>query len=227
VSKAIDDLRQNGHNLQSTYVLRINGLFSQHTRSGNTNALYTNGLHSQLEFDLGNDDIEGDVEIATDLDKIPNHELRANSLHVQQRFRLYQVLVKTGPEVKRAVNQYLRNPTNELRTLTVREMARIQSFPDAFEFRSKVTTGGKMRRFEVPQYTQVGNAVPPLLGRALASVIHDILALTQDAPLPRPDHSVGDRDCAGWWHDGDARHALGVCGVGGCGFCAALCHAAL
>ena len=54
-----------------------------------------------------------------------------------------------------------------LRTMTVREMARFQSFPDWFEFKSKVTTGGKMRRFEVPQYTQVGNAVPPLLAKAL------------------------------------------------------------
>lgn len=50
------------------------------------------------------------------------------------------------------------------RVLTVREMARIQSFPDWFEFKSKETTGGKNRRYEVPQYTQVGNAVPPKLG---------------------------------------------------------------
>ncbi|PAY00754.1 DNA (cytosine-5-)-methyltransferase [Pseudoalteromonas sp. HM-SA03] len=63
---------------------------------------------------------------------------------------------------------------NELRTLTVREMARIQSFPDAFTFRSKVTTGGKMRRFEVPQYTQVGNAVPPLLAKKLGIVIKQL-----------------------------------------------------
>lgn len=60
---------------------------------------------------------------------------------------------------------------HELRVLTVREMARIQSFPDSFEFRSKVTTGGQMRKFEVPQYTQVGNAVPPLLGKALGETI--------------------------------------------------------
>ena len=63
------------------------------------------------------------------------------------------------------------------RTLTVREMARFQSFPDEFEFRSKVTTGGKMRRFEVPQYTQVGNAVPPLLGKALGQVVINLLRL--------------------------------------------------
>lgn len=65
----------------------------------------------------------------------------------------------------------------QLRTLTVREMARFQSFPDKFEFRSKVTTGGKMRQFEVPQYTQVGNAVPPLLGKALGKVCKAFLDL--------------------------------------------------
>lgn len=64
---------------------------------------------------------------------------------------------------------------HELRVLTVREMARIQSFPDDFVFRSKVTTGGQMRKFEVPQYTQVGNAVPPLLGIQLGLCISEIL----------------------------------------------------
>jgi DNA (cytosine-5)-methyltransferase 1 len=64
---------------------------------------------------------------------------------------------------------------SDLRTLTVREMARFQSFPDWFEFRSKVTTGGSMRKFEVPQYTQVGNAVPPLLARSIGLAIKSIL----------------------------------------------------
>lgn len=61
------------------------------------------------------------------------------------------------------------------RTLTVRELARIQSFPDWFEFKSKVTTGGQCRKHEVPQYTQVGNAVPPLLGEALGKVCKTII----------------------------------------------------
>ena len=61
------------------------------------------------------------------------------------------------------------------RTLTVREMARLQSFPDAFEFRAKETTGSKRRRVEVPQYTQVGNAVPPLLAYSIGKNFHDIL----------------------------------------------------
>ncbi len=61
------------------------------------------------------------------------------------------------------------------RVLTIREMARIQSFPDWFEFRSKETTGGSARAYEVPQYTQVGNAVPPLLALTFGKSILSIL----------------------------------------------------
>ncbi|GHU13147.1 cytosine-specific methyltransferase [Betaproteobacteria bacterium] len=52
----------------------------------------------------------------------------------------------------------------EPRILTVRECARLQAFPDYFEFKEKYTTGGKLRKLEVPRYTQVGNAIPPLFG---------------------------------------------------------------
>jgi len=54
------------------------------------------------------------------------------------------------------------------RALTVREMARLQSFDDSFVFQGKRSTGGNKRKFEVPQYTLVGNAVPPLMARAVA-----------------------------------------------------------
>ncbi|ELB2198916.1 TPA: DNA cytosine methyltransferase [Vibrio parahaemolyticus] len=56
---------------------------------------------------------------------------------------------------------------SEPRILTVREMARIQSFPDSFDILGKYTTGGERRTQECPRYTQIGNAVPPLLGEAL------------------------------------------------------------
>ena len=62
------------------------------------------------------------------------------------------------------------------RTLTVREMARLQSFPDSFIFRGKETTGGTKRRVEVPQYSQVGNAVPPLLAEAIGYQLRRLLA---------------------------------------------------
>lgn len=63
----------------------------------------------------------------------------------------------------------------EPRTFSVREMARCQSFDDSFEFLGKRTTGGLKRRTEVPQFTQVGNAVPPLLAKAVALEILKVL----------------------------------------------------
>ena len=51
----------------------------------------------------------------------------------------------------------------EPRILTVREIARLQSFPDHFEFKGQYTTGGENRSKECPRYTQVANAVPPIL----------------------------------------------------------------
>ena len=57
------------------------------------------------------------------------------------------------------------------RALTVREMARLQSFDDNFVFQGKRTTGGDRRKEEIPQYTLVGNAVPPLMAKAIANEI--------------------------------------------------------
>lgn len=57
------------------------------------------------------------------------------------------------------------------RAMTVREMARLQSFDDSFVFQGKRQTGGIKRKSEIPQYTLVGNAVPPLMARAIANTI--------------------------------------------------------
>ena len=59
----------------------------------------------------------------------------------------------------------------EPRILTVRENARLQSFPDWFDFQGKYTTGGQRRKHECPRYTQVGNAVPPLMAEAIGEVL--------------------------------------------------------
>ena len=57
------------------------------------------------------------------------------------------------------------------RAMTVREMARLQSFDDNFVFQGKRQTGGDKRKYEIPQYTLVGNAVPPLMSRAIGNEI--------------------------------------------------------
>lgn len=64
---------------------------------------------------------------------------------------------------------------SEPRILTVRETARLQSFPDWFHFKGKYTTGGHRRRKECPRYTQVGNAVPPLLARAIGLAVGKLI----------------------------------------------------
>lgn len=64
----------------------------------------------------------------------------------------------------------------EPRILTVREHARIQSFPDWYEFKGKYTSGGKRRKQEVPRYTQVGNAVPPLFAEQIGKALLEVLS---------------------------------------------------
>jgi DNA (cytosine-5)-methyltransferase 1 len=75
---------------------------------------------------------------------------------------------------------------SEPRTLTVRENARLQSFPDWYSFQGKYTTGGHLRKKEVPRFTQVANAVPPLVARAIGEML---VALMADATRARPDRS--------------------------------------
>lgn len=62
------------------------------------------------------------------------------------------------------------------RIFTVRELARFQGFPDTFEFLGKETTGAQRRRVEVPQYSQVGNAVSPWLSNAVGRKIAEVIA---------------------------------------------------
>lgn len=93
-------------------------------------------------------------------------ELQKASLNSDKRN--YNVLKAEGqsPTVMTIPDDYVH--FNSPRSLTVREMARLQSFDDSFVFQGKRSTGGNKRKFEVPQYTLVGNAVPPLMARAVA-----------------------------------------------------------
>lgn len=65
---------------------------------------------------------------------------------------------------------------SEPRVMTVRECARLQTFPDWFEFKGPYTTGNKERVRQVPRYTQVGNAVPPLFAEQLGIAIKQVLS---------------------------------------------------
>jgi DNA (cytosine-5)-methyltransferase 1 len=62
----------------------------------------------------------------------------------------------------------------EPRILTVREYARIQSFPDWYSFQGVYTTGGNRRRTTCPRYSQIGNAVPPRMATFLGKLLHEV-----------------------------------------------------
>jgi DNA (cytosine-5)-methyltransferase 1 len=63
----------------------------------------------------------------------------------------------------------------EPRILTVREYARIQSFPDDYYFKGMYTTGGERRKIDVPRYTQIGNAIPPLFSEQAGLVLKEMV----------------------------------------------------
>lgn len=107
------------------------------------------------------------------------------------------------------------------RILTVREMARLQSFDDDYVFLGKRTTSDLSRRHDVPQYTQVGNAVPPLLARAIGRSLLKALGAPssdlRDLARRRNRHQLvlGTSGYEGYSLLGDARDEVVIYGAKG------------
>lgn len=62
-------------------------------------------------------------------------------------------------------NRFIHYDPEQQRTITVREAARLQSFPDDFEFKGSRGSA----------YQMIGNAVPPVLANAIAKAVYDLL----------------------------------------------------
>jgi DNA (cytosine-5)-methyltransferase 1 len=119
-----------------------------------------------------NDDVKTRLEIIVrhgEYNDACKDELRERK--VMSNKRNYTVLNPKGqsPTVVTMPDDFIHY--SACRAMTVREMARLQSFDDSFVFQGKRTTGGEMRKKDIPQYTLVGNAVPPLMAKAIGDVI--------------------------------------------------------
>jgi DNA (cytosine-5)-methyltransferase 1 len=139
-------------------------------------------------------------------DALTEQEYSAHSPRIQEKFRLMQANGGEIPEhlrTKKFAQKLL--PTkwgrtgpsitatsmpddyvhfSQPRVLTVREWARLQMFPDWYEFSGKRTTGGLRRagnpregnfERELPKYTQIGNAVPVNLAEAVGKHLLGVL----------------------------------------------------
>lgn len=113
--------------------------------------------------------------------RVRSHTDVVSSASYSQNYRIIDGN-KVSPTITASFYSSFIHPSQP-RNITVREAARIQTFPDHFVFHGKKTTLSKkllakkgiVEELHLDQFNQVGNAVPPLMAQHLAEICMDLL----------------------------------------------------
>lgn len=162
------DIGTNKKELRKWYLDKRIGGICNHTARGHMSS----DLHRYL-FVSSFGEIEGRSPKLEDfpLELLPNHASASSGVSnstFADRFRvqLWNDQAKTiTSHISKDGHYYIHPDPEQCRSLTVREAARIQTFPDSYFFCGPRTS----------QYVQVGNAVPPLLAKKIANIVFKIL----------------------------------------------------
>ena len=174
IKDAISDLPfvlpSEGKEVWENYETHVHNDFLSKIRPDNFKAVYNHTARTQNEKDRERYRILSEHQNwqLKDLQKVRPDLINHDPKHFGNRYTV-QEWGKPGKTICAHLykdrNLFIHPDPKQERTFTVREAARVQSFPDDFFFEGSKTE----------QYRQVGNAVPPLMAQALAKAIKKFL----------------------------------------------------